>query len=78
MDRHTNTHTEAKLNILTDTDVFRNQKRANVCKHTTKMAASLEFLKVATRGLQEEWMEGNLKEWIKKNRRVRHLPDTHL
>ena len=24
--------------------------------------ASLEFLKGATRGLREEWMEGNLKE----------------
>ena len=47
-------------NILTGTAVFINQKRANVCEHTTKMA-SLEFLKGATRGLREEWMEGNLK-----------------
>ena len=44
-----------------DTAIFLNQKRANVYnKHTTKMA-SLEFLKGATRGLREEWMEGNLK-----------------
>ena len=44
-----------------DMAVFLNQKRANVCEHMTKMA-SLEFLKGATRGLQEEWIEGNLKE----------------
>ena len=43
-----------------DMTVFLNQKRANVCEHTTKMV-SLEFLKGATKGLQEEWMEGNLK-----------------
>jgi hypothetical protein len=42
------------------TAVFLNQKRVNVCEHTTKMA-SLEFLKVSTRRMQEEWMEGNLK-----------------
>ena len=48
-------------NISTDMAVFLNRKRANVCKHMTKMA-SLEFLKSATRGLREEWMEGNLKE----------------
>ena len=43
-----------------DTAVFHNQKRANVCEHTTKME-SVEFLKGAIRGLQMEWMEGNLK-----------------
>ena len=43
-----------------DTAVFLNQQRAKVCEHTIKMA-SLEFLKGATRGLREEWMEGNLK-----------------
>ena len=49
----TRTHTQKEnQNILTD-----NQKRANVCEHMTSMA-SLEFLKGATRGLQEEWMEG--------------------
>ena len=37
-------------NILTNTAIFLNQKRANVCEHTKKMA-SLEFLKGATRGL---------------------------
>ena len=56
-----NTHTQKQNpNISTDPAVFLNQKRANVCEHTTKMA-SLEFLKGATRVLQEEWMEGNLK-----------------
>ena len=39
-----------------DTAVFLNQKRVNVCEHMTKMV-SLEFLKGATRGLQEEWKE---------------------
>jgi hypothetical protein len=43
-------------NILTDTAVLLNQKSANVCEHTTRMA-SLEILKGATRGLREEWME---------------------
>ena len=33
-----------------DTAVFLNQRRANVCGHTTKMA-SLEFFKGATRGV---------------------------
>ena len=47
-------------NISTDMAVFLNQKRANVCEHTTK-TISLEFLKGATRELREEWMEGNLK-----------------
>ena len=56
----TRTHTQKQnRNISMDMAVFLNQKRANVCEHTTKMA-SLEFLKGATRGLQEEWMEGNL------------------
>ena len=36
-------------NILTGMAVFINQKRANVCEHTIKMA-SLEFMKGATRG----------------------------
>ena len=40
-------------NISTDMAIFLNQKRANVCEHTTKMA-SLEFFLGATRGLQEE------------------------
>ena len=54
----TRTHTwKQNLNISTDNQ---NQKTANVCEHMTKMA-SLEFLKGATRGLQKEWMEGNLK-----------------
>ena len=47
-------------NIATDTAVFFNQKRANECEHMKNMV-SLEFLKGATRGLREEWMEGNLK-----------------
>ena len=33
----------------------------NVCEHTTKMASPESFFKGATRGLREEWMEGNLK-----------------
>ena len=47
-------------NILMDTAVLLNQKRANVCEYKTKTAL-LEFLKGATRGLREEWLEGNLK-----------------
>ena len=47
-----------------DTAVLLNQMRANVCEHTTKMA-SLGFLKGATRGLQKEWMEGNLKDYLR-------------
>ena len=43
-----------------DTAVFLHQKKANVCEHMTKMV-SLEFLKGATWGLREEWMEGHLK-----------------
>ena len=56
--RWTGTRTQTRKqnqNILTDTAVL-NQKRANVCEHTTRMA-SLEFLRGATRGLREEWME---------------------
>ena len=57
----TRTHTwKQNQNISTDTGILLNQKRANVCEHTTRMA-SLEILKGATRGLREEWMEGNLK-----------------
>ena len=56
---HTNTW-KLNRNILMDKAVFLNQKRANVCEHMTKMA-SLQLLKGATRGLREEWMEGNLK-----------------
>jgi hypothetical protein len=52
-----------------DTAVFLNQKRANVCEHTTKMA-SLEFLKGATRGLREEWMERNLRRLSEVNARA--------
>ena len=59
MDRHTNTHTETKSKYFEDTAILLNQKRTNVCEHTTRIA-SLEFLKSATRGLQEEWMKGNL------------------
>ena len=55
------THTRKQnQTILMDMAIFLNQKRANVCEHMTMMA-SLEFLKGATRGLREEWMEGNLK-----------------
>ena len=46
---HKNTRKQ-NLNISTDTAVFLNQKRANVCEYTMKMA-SLEFWKCATRGL---------------------------
>ena len=57
----TRTHTwKQNQNILTDTAVLLNEKRANLCEHTTRVA-SLEFLKGATRGLWEEWVEGNLK-----------------
>ena len=57
----TRTHTlKQNQNISTDAAILLNQKRANVCEHMTRMA-SLEFLKGATRGLREEWMEGNLK-----------------
>ena len=56
----TRTYTWKHQNISTDAAIFLNQKRANVCEHTTEIA-SLEFLKGASRGLQEEWMEGNLK-----------------
>ena len=42
-----------------DMAVFLNQKRANVCEHMKKMT-SLKFSNGATRGLREEWMEGNL------------------
>ena len=43
VDRHTNTHMETQnQNISTDTAVFLNQNRANVCEHTIKMA-SLEY-----------------------------------
>ena len=61
--RWTGTRTRTRKqnrDILMDMAIFLNQKRANVCEHTTKMAP-LEFFKVATRGLREEWMEGNLK-----------------
>ena len=52
----TRTHTRKQnQNISTDTGIFLNQKRANICEHMTKMV-SLEFLKGATRRLQEEWM----------------------
>ena len=61
---HSRTGTrKCNWNISTVTAIFLNQKRANVCEHMTKMA-SLEFMKGATRGLREEWMEGNLKEII--------------
>jgi hypothetical protein len=60
VDRHMNTHTKQNRNISTGTAIFLDQKRANVCEHTTKIA-SLEFLKGTTRGLREEWMEGDLK-----------------
>jgi hypothetical protein len=52
---HANTQ-KLNRNVSMVTAVFLNQKRMNVCEHTTKMA-SLEFLK----GGCEEWMEGNLK-----------------
>ena len=54
-------------NILTDTAFFLDEKGANVCEHTTKMA----FLKGATRGLREEWMEGNLKgDYLRLNSNI--------
>ena len=57
----TPTHTQKQnQNISMDMAVFLNQKRANICEHTTMMA-SLEFFKGATRGLRVKWMEGNLK-----------------
>ena len=38
----TQTHTwKQNQNILTDTAVFLNQKRANVCEHRTKMTSRL-------------------------------------
>ena len=55
----TQTHKQNQ-NISTDTAVFLNQNRENVCEHRTKMV-SVEFLKGATKGLREEWMERNLK-----------------
>ena len=55
------THTRKQTwNVSADTTVLLNQKRANVCEHTMRMT-SLELLNGATRGLQEEWMEENLK-----------------
>ena len=45
---HANT-LKLNQNISTVTDLFLNQKKVNVCEHTTKMASL------------EEWMEGNLK-----------------
>jgi hypothetical protein len=60
VDRHTNTHTETKSKYFDGHGSLSQSERANVCEHTTRMA-SLEFLKSATRGLREEWMEGNLK-----------------
>ena len=54
----TRTHTRKQnQNISMDMVVLLNQKRVNVCEHTTSMA-SLEFLKGATKRLREEWMEG--------------------
>ena len=53
-----NVHTwKLNQNILTGTAVFLNQKRENVCEHMTKDSITREFIKGATRGLQEEWME---------------------
>ena len=48
-----------------DIAVLLNQKRTNVCDNATRMA-SLQFFKGATRGLQEEWMEENLIEFVCK------------
>ena len=52
-------------NISTITDVFLNQKRANLCEHMVEMVSHESFLKSATRGLgeeggEEEGMEGKL------------------
>ena len=54
-----NTHTQKQNpNISTDPAVFLNQKRANVCEHTTRMT-SLEFLRWC---YDEEYIAVNLAE----------------
>ena len=50
-ERHMQTHGNNQ-NILTVTDVFLNQKRVNVCEHTTKMASLESFRKVSPGGCE--------------------------
>ena len=54
-----NTHTETKSKYFDGHGRPSQSEERDVCEHTTWMA-SLQFLKGATRGLREEWIEGNL------------------
>ena len=55
--RHTKRHRNC-IEIFRQARPSLSIKRENISEHTTKMA-SLEFMKGATRGLREKWMEGN-------------------
>jgi hypothetical protein len=45
-------HTQTIHNILMATDFFLNQKRVNVCEHTTNMVSLESFLKVPPGGCE--------------------------
>ena len=57
--RHTQNTRKLNQDISTDTAVFLNRKRVNVCEHTTKNMASLESLrKVPPGGCERDgWRE---------------------